>query len=79
MLLDANWIKVCLVYHNATFFIIRQIFIIGPSTKKPYSHQISLDYKKKLVERIEIEEMDCNTCSKMQEILRCEIDDPGFL
>jgi hypothetical protein len=33
------------------------------------------------VESIDIEEMDCDTCFKMQEILRNEIDDtefPGF-
>ncbi len=28
---------------------------------------------------IDIEEMDCDTCFKMQEILREEIDDPEFL
>jgi len=28
---------------------------------------------------IDIEEMDCDTCFKMQKILRDEIDDPEFL
>ncbi len=31
------------------------------------------------MESIDIEEMDCDTCLKMQEILREEIDDPEFL
>ena len=31
------------------------------------------------MEGIDIEEMDCDTCFKMQEILRGEIDDPEFL
>ncbi len=31
------------------------------------------------MESIDIEEMDCDTCLKMQEILRDEIDDPEFL
>ena len=31
------------------------------------------------MEGIDIEEMDCDTCLKMQEILRDEIDDPEFL
>jgi hypothetical protein len=31
------------------------------------------------MESIDIEEMDCDTCFKMQEILRDEIDDPEFL
>ena len=30
------------------------------------------------MENIDIEEMDCDTCLKMQEILREEIDDPEF-
>ncbi len=37
---------------------------------KPYFHQISLEC---------IEEMDCNTCLIMQEILRDEIEDEEFL
>ncbi len=48
----------------------------------PYIHQISLDCIEKLVEcmeSIDIEEMDCDTCFKMQEILSDEIDDPEFL
>ncbi len=31
------------------------------------------------MESIDIEEMDCDTCFKMQEMLRDEIDDPEFL
>jgi hypothetical protein len=31
------------------------------------------------MEGIDIEEMDCDTCFKMQEILSDEIDDPEFL
>ncbi len=30
------------------------------------------------MEAIDIEEMDCDTCLKMQKILRDEIDDPEF-
>ena len=50
--------------------------------EEPYSHQISLDCIEKLVECVEsldIEEMDCDTCLKMQEILCDEIDDLEFL
>jgi len=50
--------------------------------EKPYFHQISMDCIDKLVECMEgiyIEEMDCDTCFKMQEILGNEIDDPEFL
>ncbi len=50
--------------------------------EKPYFHQISLDCIEKLVEcmeGIDIEEMDCDTCFKMQEILSDEINDPEFL
>ncbi len=50
--------------------------------EKPHFHQISLDCIEKLVEcmeSIDIEEMDCDTCLKMQEILSDEIDDPEFL
>ncbi len=49
---------------------------------KPYFHQISLDCIEKLVECMEsmdIEEMDCDTCLKIQEILSDEIDDTEFL
>ena len=49
---------------------------------KPYFHQLSLDCIEKLVEcmkGIDIEEMDCDTCLKMQEILCDEIDDEEFL
>ena len=31
------------------------------------------------MESIDIEDLDCNTCLKMQEILSDEIDDPEFL
>ncbi len=57
--------------------------------EKPYFHKISLDCIKKLVECIEeivvymesndIEEIDCDTCLIMQEILRDEIEDEEFL
>ncbi len=50
--------------------------------EKPYFHQISLDCIDKLVEcmeGIDVEEMDCDTCFKTQEILGNEIDDPEFL
>ncbi len=50
--------------------------------EKPYFHQISLDCIEKLVdcmEGIDIEDMDCDTCFKMQEILTDEIDDPELL
>ncbi len=49
---------------------------------KPYLHQISLGCIEKLVEcmeGIDIEDMDCVTCFKMQEMLSDEIDDPEFL
>ncbi len=50
--------------------------------EKPYFHQISMDCLKKLVdcmEGIDIEDMDCVTCFKMQEMLSDEIQDPEFL
>ncbi len=50
--------------------------------EKPYFHQISLNCIGKLVEcmeGIDIEEMDCDTCFKMQEILSDEIDDAELL
>ncbi len=50
--------------------------------EKPYFHQISLDCIDKLVEcmeGIDIEDMDCDTCLKTQEILSDEIDDEEFL
>ncbi len=50
--------------------------------EKPYFHQISLDCIEKLVdcmEGIDIENMDCVTCFKMQEMLSGEIDDSEFL
>ncbi len=50
--------------------------------EKPYFHQISIDCIEKLVEcmeGIDIEEMDCDTYLKTQEILSNEIDDPEFL
>jgi len=49
---------------------------------KPYMHQISIDCIEKLIEcmkSIDIEDMDCDTCFKMQEILRDEINDMEFL
>ena len=49
---------------------------------KPYFHQISLDCIEKLVEcmeSIDIEDMDCDTRLKMQEILSDEIEDEEFL
>ena len=50
--------------------------------EKPYFHQISLNCIEELVEYMEsndIEEMDCDTCLVMQEILSDEIDDTEFL
>ena len=50
--------------------------------EKPYFHQISLGCIEKLVEcmeSIDIEELDCDTCFKIQEILSDEIVDPEFL
>ena len=57
--------------------------------EKPYFHQtklssahVSLDSIEKLaecMEGIDIEDMDCDTCLKMQEILSDEIEDPEFL
>ncbi len=56
---------------------------------KPYFHQtklssahVSLDCIEKLIEcmeGIDTDEIDCDTCFKMQEILSDEIDDPEFL
>ncbi len=49
---------------------------------KPYFHQISLACIEEIAAYIEdndIKEIDCDTCFKMQEILRDEIDDPEFL
>lgn len=49
--------------------------------ERAYFHQISTDCIMKLVEcleSIDIEDMDCNTCIKMQEILSDEIEDPEF-
>ncbi len=49
---------------------------------KPYLHQISMNCLEKLVdcmEGIDIEDMDCVTCFKMQEMLSDEINDPEFL
>ena len=45
-------------------------------------HQISIDCIDKLIEcmeGIDIEDMDCDTCFNMQEILGDEIDDPELL
>ncbi len=50
--------------------------------EKPYFHQISMDCLEKLVdcmEGVDIEDMDCVTCFKMQEMLSGEIDNPEFL
>jgi len=59
--------------------------INNPDWLKPegsaYFHQISQDCIRKLVEcmeGIDIEDMDCDTCIKMQEILSDEIDNPEF-
>ena len=49
--------------------------------EKPYFHQISLECIEEIAEYIEdndIEEIDCDTCLIMQEILSDEIDDPEF-
>ncbi len=49
---------------------------------KPYHYQLSLDCIEEIAAYIEdndIEEMDCDTCLIMQEILSDEIDDPEFL
>ncbi len=60
--------------------------IDNPDWLKPgesaYFHRISQDCIEKLVECIEgidIDEMDCDTCIKMQEILSDEIEDEEFL
>ncbi len=50
--------------------------------ERAYFHQISQDCIMKLVEcmeGIDTEEMDCDTCIKMQEILCDEIKDEEFL
>ncbi len=50
--------------------------------EKQYSHQISLDCIEEIavcMEGIDIEEIDCDTCHIMQEILSDEIDDEEFL
>lgn len=50
--------------------------------EKPYHHQISLCCLEELVEYLEsnnIEEMDCDTCLVMQEILNDEIEDEELL
>ncbi len=50
--------------------------------ERAYFHQVSQDCIRKLVEcmeGIDIEEMDCDTCLEMQEILSDEIDDTEFL
>ncbi len=48
---------------------------------KPYFHQISLDCIEEIavcMEDNDIEEMDCDTCLIMQEILSDEIEDEEF-
>ena len=44
---------------------------------KPYHHQLSLECIEELV--VFIEDIDCDTCLIMQEILSDEIDDEEFL
>ena len=49
---------------------------------KPYLHQISLECIEEIavcMEGIDIEDMDCNTCLIVQEILSDEIEDEEFL
>ncbi len=49
---------------------------------KPYFHQISLDCIEEIavcMEGIDIDEIDCDTCHIMQEILSDEFDDSEFL
>jgi len=49
---------------------------------KPYFHQLSLGCIQEMAQYIEdndIEEMDCDTCLVMQEILSDEIEDEEFL
>ncbi len=60
--------------------------INNPDWIKPegsaYFHQISQDCIEKLtecIEGIDTDEIDCDTCLIMQEILSDEIDDPEFL
>jgi len=74
------------VYNTQVITKIKEKMITNPEWLKPKEkkcfHQISLDCIDKLVECMEcidIEEMDCDTCFKMQEILTDEIDDPEFL
>ena len=50
--------------------------------ERAYFHQISQDCIEKLtecMEGIDTDEIDCDTCLKMQEILSDEIDNPEFL
>ena len=50
--------------------------------ERAYFHQISQDCIEKLtecMEGIDTDEIDCDTCLIMQEILSDEIDDPEFL
>ena len=52
------------------------------SKVKPCMHQLSFECMEKLVECMEgvdIEDIDCDTCYRMQEILIDEIDDHEFL
>ena len=49
--------------------------------EKPYFHQISLECIEEIdvfMESIDTEEMDCDTCLIMQEILSDEIEDEEF-
>jgi len=73
---------IAVLLHQATFIIFFRFEPVQLKTKlKPYFHQISIDCIEKLVEcmeGIDIEEMDCDTCFKMQKILRDEIDDEEY-
>ena len=49
---------------------------------KPYFHRISLECIEEIavyMESIDTEELDCNTCLTMREILSDEIEDEEFL
>ena len=60
--------------------------ISNPNWQKPdfvpNMHQISFECMERLVDcmkGVDIEDMDCDACLKMQEILSDEIDDEGLL
>jgi hypothetical protein len=49
---------------------------------KPYLHQLSLEYIEEIavfMEGVTTDEMDCDTCLVIQEILSDEIEDDEFL